>query len=138
MSHLDVLMHNLAKELEIPEGDVKTTISGVYKIPLDPNFNVTVSSADQVILIQCPVAPYPKNHQREEAFLTEIMVANLLGQGTHGSVLGLTPNGDALTLTREIPNFVEYKFFINILEDFFNVADFWHSKALEMNAVSAQ
>lgn len=136
MSHLDVLMHNLAKEMEIPESDLKTDVSGVYKIPLDSKFNVTISSADQVILIQCLVAPYPKNHHHEESFLTEMMMANLLGQGTHGGVLGLTLNGDSLALTREIPNFVEYKFFINILEDFFNIADLWHSKALEMNAVS--
>ena len=96
-------------------------------MPLGDNLVVNLSEIPgNILVLTCNVASYPKTN--EEAFSTRAMLGNLF-QGTKGAVLGLTLDGKNLTLRRIIDYHVEYKEFKELLEDFINVVDFWHTEA---------
>lgn len=58
------------------------------------------------------------------------MLGNLFGQGTHKAVLGLTEDGNMLTLFKVVEYNIDYKQFRDALEDFINSVDFWREEAL--------
>lgn len=123
---LDQLMQQFAQDMEL--GDITTQIPGVYVLPLEEEVRITISAAaGSGFSLQCQLAPCPK--VKEEEFLTQAMLANLFGQGTRGGVLGLTEDGNVLTLSKVIENDLEYKDFKDIIEDFINAVDFWRDEA---------
>ena|ERR1700722_11244045 len=123
---LDTFMQQLTKEMEI-EGSLATEVPGVYAIPVDDNISVLVSSIPRGFTLRCDVAPI--NPENEEVFYIHALQANLFGQGTDGSILGLDSEGKQLILSREIDYNVEYKEFRDLIEDFLNSVDFWREEA---------
>lgn len=69
--------------------------------------------------------------EKREELLIFLMKANFLGQGTGGSVLGMTPDEKALTLSFTMPYEVNYEIFKERLEDFVNYVDYWRAKIRE-------
>lgn len=123
---LDTFMQQLMKDMEV-EGSLATEVPGVYAIPVDENVSVFVSSIPRGFTLRCQVAPIaPEN---EEIFYTHVLQANLFGQGTDGSILGLDSEGKQLILSREIDYNIEYKEFSELIEDFLNSVDFWREEA---------
>jgi hypothetical protein len=125
---LETLIPKLIKDLDLKNTDLKTASPGIYSIPLDENLSVTASEIASGIQFKCALAPMPQ--AREEIFTTHAMTGNLFGQGTRGSIIGLTLDGKTLTLTRVIDYNIDYKEFKELLEDFINTVDFWRSEAL--------
>ena len=123
--NLDKYMDELCKEMEIPN-NLKTQVSGVYSIPLDKDYNVVVTYAPPGFILTCTLGDKPA---ADEDFLLDAMVANVYGQTTFGSVLGLDDTGKKIILSRMVdwnPNVQE---FIQIIEDFINAADFWREES---------
>jgi hypothetical protein len=81
----------------------------------------------QGILGACPKAPC------EELFTT-LMHANLFGDGTGGSVIGLNEEGRVLTFSLDLPQQVAYKQFKEKLEDFVNYLELWQGKIASVAA----
>lgn len=123
MATLSTLLQQLSQELEIPMPAPDT--KGQYKIVFS-DLEVSLYPLEPGIGMYSPVARCPPDGQ--EALFQQMMLANLFGQGTAGAVLGLTPDAKTLTLSQEIEYNIEYKDFRDILEDFLNAADFWHSE----------
>lgn len=123
---LDSHIKLLTKELEI-EGTLATQVPGVYALPLEEDTVINITDKPPGCTLSCSLCSMPK--QREEEFLSQVMLGNLMGQGTRGAVLGVNEDGNLLTLTQALDYNVEYKEFRDILEDFINTVDFWKDEA---------
>ena len=75
------------------------------------------------------VAAVPKGQQ--ELLFTQALLANLCGQGTKGSLLGLNESGTVLTLSHTIDYDINYKEFRDLVEDFISTIDFWREESLK-------
>lgn len=125
---LETFMPRLVQDLELGDISLKSEVPGAYALPLEESVIVFISEIPNGIQLKCKFAPYPKGNT--EVFATQAMLANLFGQGTHGAILGMTADGDILTLTQPIEYAIKYKEFKEILEDFINSIDFWRDEAL--------
>lgn len=125
---LEKLIEKLIPDMELDKATLATEVPGTYALPLDEGLNIIISEIHNGLCLKCTVAPYPK--VREEIFSTQAMLGNLFGQGTRGAILGLTGDGNNLTLTQIIDYNIDYKEFKDSLEDFINSVDFWRDEAL--------
>ena len=123
---LDQFMEKVSKEMELDE-PLKAQVPNVYSIPLDEGLAVTITSksTDQYEFT-CVLGPCPRGER--EAFFTRLLQANLFGHDTFGSVLGMDVEANQLTLTKNIDYHIDYKEFRDIVEDFFNAADYWRTR----------
>lgn len=127
---LDTSFPLLLEELGLGDQVFTTEKSGVYELPMEEGVVVTFSPILNGCLLKCVVASYPEE-SKQEAFAMQAMAGNFLGRGTFGGVLGLTPDGKTITLTRVIPSPFIYKEFRGIVEDFLNAVDFWRTAAAD-------
>lgn len=125
---LDKLIEKLIEDFELTNTTLASEVPGTYAFPLDEGLFIMISEIPNGFFLKCSLAPYPK--VKEEAFSTQAMLGNLFGQGTSGATLGLTMDGNTLTLTQIVDYNVNYKEFKEILEDFINSVDFWREEAL--------
>jgi len=125
---LDNLIENLKKELDIADL-VSSEEPGHFTLNFEENLQINISQVEAGYLLFCAVAPCPKKNT--EMYYNLIMEANLFGQATLGAVLGLNEEGSTLTLSRELDYNINSKEFMDTLEDFVNVADFWRKKTSE-------
>lgn len=118
----------LKDELEF-SGALPPGVPGTYTIPFEEGLAIVVAELPRGgFALSSFFAPVPKTNL--EAFYTHALLGDLLGQGTHGAVVGLNDEATVLTLMREIDYNVTYKDFRDILEDFINSVDFWRAEAL--------
>lgn len=125
---LDRYIPNLIKDLGLESSMLANPSPGVYVLPLDVELSVTMTQTPEGMIFKSQVAPYPKTDIIQ--FSTEALRANLFGDITHGASLGMTLDGEHLTLTHNVDYYIDYKGFRDILEDFINSVDFWHDEAL--------
>lgn len=125
---LETHLQKLAKELEL-EGSFSTQVPGVFQFPIEENLAITLNARSPGFSLSCTLGPIPREGETE--FFTRLLLGNLFGQGTRGSVLGLNEEGNQLTLTQDVDYNAEYKEFRDVLEDFINSVDFWR---LEIHA----
>ncbi|MBA3957792.1 MAG: type III secretion system chaperone [Parachlamydiaceae bacterium] len=123
---LNKLIHEFAKDQELGDS-LPLDSSGNYMIPLDEGLIITIQALPEGFTLFCFLGPCPKNNR--EALFSQALLANLFGQGTHDAVLGISEDGNTLTLSRIIDYHVEYKEFKEIIEDFINVVDFWREES---------
>lgn len=125
---LDDHMKQLARDFELT-APFASEVPGVYSIPLDEGLSISVTNSPQGgYYVSCPFADIPTS--REEEFFNNMLLANLFGQGTNGSVLGITNDGSKLVVSHEIDHELNYVDFRNVLEDFINSVDFWREEVL--------
>ncbi len=111
-------------ELDEP---IEAEMSGVYMIPLEKDLAIVISKSDTGISLVSDVVECPET--KREEFLSNMLLANLFGQGTTHAVLGLNKTGKKITLSRHISHDVNYEEFSDIFEDFINTVDFWKDEA---------
>jgi hypothetical protein len=125
---LKELMSQLAAELEVEEQSLARA-DGVYALPLDEGLTIKIrEDAAGQCLLESSFVPSPQT--KKEAFFSQLLLANLFGQGTRRAVLGLSLDGKQLVLSNELPPTVQYKEFRETLEDFMNTMEFWYHEAL--------
>ncbi len=125
------MLENYIKELSAEMGldtPLPEQSPGVFAMTLDDDIVIQISKVSDGISFTCKAVPCPK--MRKGEFLSEMMLANLFGQGTLNAVLGLNESGDTIVISRIIDHKVDYKEFTDVLEDFMNVVDFWREEAL--------
>ncbi|CCB85482.1 type III secretionT3S chaperone [Parachlamydia acanthamoebae UV-7] len=120
-------MKQLAEELEF-ENSMTSETPGIYVFPLDQDIKIYISSIPQGIYFECAVAPCPTT--RQEELFTQLLLANLFGQGTRGAILGLSEDNKSVKLTQVLENKEDYQLFKDNLEDFVNSVDFWSEETL--------
>lgn len=123
---IDRFMKELAQELELPE--IAPSGRNEYTLPFEDNLDVVITEMPQGFSLKSNICECPKENR--ENFLAHLMLGNLFGQGTHGAVIGLSEEGNLLTLFKVIEYSIDYKQFRDSLEDFINSVDFWKEEAL--------
>lgn len=118
---LQTYIEQLSQELQLPEIPVSND-QHVYSF-IVVGFQIEMWEGEKEIYFFAAVARLP-NHNREE-FLTYVMKANFLGQGTGGSVLGIKEDESSLTLSKSLPYETPYRDFKDLIENFVNYLEFW-------------
>ncbi|MBS4166568.1 MULTISPECIES: type III secretion system chaperone [unclassified Neochlamydia] len=128
MVDLKQFCSQLSKDLGLDEDLLQEEAPGIFSLPIEEEVSIKLGTLAEGFSLQCILCDCPK--ENPEAFLAEIMDANLFGQTTRNCVLGLTEDGNRLTLSRMIDYNLDYKSFNEFLQDFYNVALFWREQAL--------
>lgn len=123
---LDAWMKELSQLWEMEE-PFQTNVPGVYSIPLGEDVSITLTEGNQNVSLSSIVTNCPK--KKEEEFYLRALLANLFGQGTRSAVLGLSEDGNQLTLNQTIRADSNYDTFHLAVEDFINTIDFWREEA---------
>lgn len=118
--YLTQLVENLALE------DALSKENKLYTLKLHKKLIITFRELDPGCTFFSTIGTCPLN-KREEVFIY-LMKANLLGQGTGGSIIGLDREEKFLTLSLALPYDMKYKVFKDALEDFTNYLDFWKNE----------
>lgn len=126
MENLNEFIKKLSYEMELEE-PLKAEMKGFYTLPLGDGVTVAISKGELGLSFFSEICKCPT--LKREEFLTELMHANLFGQGTSDAILGLTTKGDKITLRRDLAHEVDYQEFSDILEDFINTIDYWIREA---------
>lgn len=116
------MLTDLCEDLQI-DPNLQKNESGFYLLPLNDSLQISVKSLDPGVFFFSPISPCPEA-KREELFIL-LMKANLFGQGTFGSAIGLEPNQDHLTLSKAMPYEMDYRSFREEVEDFSNIVEYW-------------
>ena len=114
-------IQQLCTELEI--GIPKLNEKKVFPFKLTNDVEVALKDLEPGVGLQAQICPCPKM-KREEIFIY-LMRANLLGQGTGGSRIGMDPDEKFLTLSLGLPYEMNYKMFKESFEDFVNYLIYW-------------
>lgn len=117
------LIENLCTDLEIvpPPKEEKQLF-----FELKPNLRVSLEDLQPGVAFSAPLSPCPPA-RREELF-TFLMRANLLGQGTGGAAIGLSPDETQLTLSAAFPYEISPPSFREKLEQFINYLLYWREE----------
>lgn len=121
-------VQQLTKELDMEELMLSPE-PGTYIVPFSDNLDIQIKNQNQTLQFKMILGNLPEKNS--ELFLKRAMEANLFGRGTRHCALGITTDGQLLTLSAEIPEQISYKEFKEKLEDLISVADYWRSEALK-------
>ena len=124
---LNSFVDKLGQELQMKDL-ILTTNEGTYTLPFDENIEVQAIQIEHSYLFKGIIGPCPQTNK--EAFIGKAMEANLFGKGTRNNSIGLTEDGNILTLSGELDYNSTYGEFKEKLEDFVSVLDFWRKEAL--------
>lgn len=122
---LDKLIEDLKKEMQLDE-NFSTSTPGVWEIPFEGDMRVKISDLKPDVFFHSVIGPIPLKEQ--ERFFIYTLQGNLFGQGTLGSILGLSDDGVYLTLSRHVNYDISYQEFRDHLEDFINGVVFWQEE----------
>lgn len=125
MADLDQYMQKLSLEMGFDK-PWEIESSGSYMLPLEEDLKIKLTKTDRGISLTADLGDCP--HYKRESFLSELMHANLFGQGTGNAVLGLNKNGSKVTLSHHIEQRISYDDFSAIVENFINISDFWRDE----------
>jgi len=94
-----------------------------YLLRINEYIDIKVWYLDPGYYFNADLLPPPTRNR--EDFFSYIMSANVLGQGTGGSRIGLDIEEKFLTLSYMIPYAPNYKEFKETIEDFVNYVIYW-------------
>jgi hypothetical protein len=118
-------IHTLYDELEM---DPKPTANEKlqYKLVIADDLELFIQEFDDHAFIEANIKECPQQ-KREELFMY-LMEANLLGQGTGESAIGLDQQEKFLTLSSILSYDTNYAEFKNTIEDFTNYLFYWREE----------
>lgn len=117
---LDNFIKEISKELEL-DSPLTADVPGTYVFPLSEDIKIYISNTPQGISFD---GGFNLVSSKQEETFTQLLLANLFGQGTRGAVVGLSEDGKAIKFSKTIEA-TDYKVFKENLEDFVNLIDFW-------------
>ncbi len=88
--------------------------------------SIAIKDLDPGLSLQAQICEVPE--KKKEELFTYVMRANLLGQGTGGSRIGLHSNEKSLTLSLGLPYELNYQMFRETIEDFVNYVIYWREE----------
>ena len=121
-------LEQLCKELAI-EPIPKMNEHKIYSFNIGDQ-TVRLKDLDPGVAMQGSICPCPER-KREDLFIY-LMRANLLGQGTGGSRIGLDSDEKFLTLSLGLPYEMNYQSFKENFEDFVNYLIYWRDEVTKL------
>ncbi len=102
----------------------------IYHLTLEDNLVIFVKDLNPGFYFLCQLMPVPE--ENPENIFMALMLGNLFGQGTGGSVIAIDQESNMLTLSFALPYRFTFQEFRNQLEDFTNYVDFWRREAVNI------
>ena len=127
---LEFILSEMQRILKIPYREKKGTREPRYVIQIEP-FEIETFTHNNQICLFAIVGALPTPIKSES--LEYLMTANFLGQGTGGCSLGFDKSEKYLTLSARFDYEVNYRAFIDKVEEVINYIDYWKSVLLEWN-----
>lgn len=118
------LIEKLCAELSIPPV-FKQHEKNFFLLPFAPGLEIALTDLNPGIGMRAIIASCPRR-KKEECF-TYLMRANLLGQGTGTSRIGLSEDEKNLTLSLSLPYEMNYHAFKEAFEEFANHLIYWRN-----------
>jgi hypothetical protein len=87
---------------------------------------IAIRDLNPGLALQAQICAIPTK-KKEELFIY-LMRANLLGQGTGGSRIGMNSEEKFLTLSSGLPYELDYRIFREAIEDFVNYVIYWRDE----------
>jgi hypothetical protein len=115
------LLTKLLNELKLDP--IKENKDKVYELSINSETLITIYNKNPYIFLRSNISDMPET--KKEDLLIYLMRANLLGQGTEGSKIGLSDNEKTLTLLQRMDYEVEYMQFKENIETFINYLNFY-------------
>ena len=116
----------LLEELEIPE-DEMSQVEGKMVIEVNKGNPITFTEIPpEGFRVFSPIGKCPES--RQEELFSHVMLGNLFGEATSGSVISLDDKTDTLQVHLDVPQCVTYAEFYGHIEIFLNTVDFWRSE----------
>lgn len=115
-------LEKLCGELSISPAP-KLNVNNLFLLRFAPEVEISISDLNPGVGFQANLYASPK--ARKEECFTYVMRANLLGQGTGNSRIGLSDDEKNLTLSLGLPYELDYPVFKETLEDFVNHLVYW-------------
>ncbi|MBX7066737.1 MAG: type III secretion system chaperone [Parachlamydiales bacterium] len=116
-------LEKLCKELSIATPKLNEQKLYSFKIVGE---TVAIRDLDPGIAVHAQICAVP-NKKKEELFMY-LMRANLLGQGTASTRIGMDANEKFLTLSLGLPYELNYQTFREAIEDFVNYLIYWREE----------
>lgn len=126
---LDSFIKQLSSDIELNTPPLPNE-KGVYVLYFQPNIYVHIIPYKEGYSFFADVIPCPKENQ--DSIFEKILLGNLFGQGTNGSILALNEEGTQIILAYHNPERTDYRFFHDKLEDFLNTVEFWQEEAVNL------
>ena len=124
---IESFVKQLASDYELKEA-FESEAPNTWRIPVDEGETIILRDLGSAFKVECKVIDTPRG--KEEGLYERMLLANLFGQGTWGSVISLDEEGKHIILSRTVDHEINYKDFKLIVEDFINAVDFWKEEAL--------
>ncbi len=126
------MIHEFVKkicaELSIPPA-TQTDSKKLYQLKLGQRTAIDCVDLLPGLGLRANMAPIP-SHRKEDLFVY-IMRANLLGQGTSRSRIGINATEKSLTLSLGIPYELNYRSFKEAFEEFANHLIYWREEIVK-------
>jgi hypothetical protein len=116
-------LDRLCKELSIQTPKINERKVYPFKMGVE---TVSLKDLDPGIALHTQICEVPK--KRKEDLFIYLMRANLLGQGTGGTRIGMDSEEKFLTLSLGLPYELNYQLFRETIEDFVNYAIYWREE----------
>lgn len=111
---------------ELPK-PLRQDLPGVYVVPLEEDLRFTIAKlGEEGFSLRSEICKGPASKIEEGLML--LLNANLFSQATEGALLGLNEAGTDVVLTRDISHSYDENQFIEIVESFINMIDFWREE----------
>lgn len=125
---LEAFVNQLREELEMEAMSPNDRLSDfpkAFRLELDNHLDISLKEKNPGIWMKAPLRA-PPDEKLEELY-THLMEANLFGQGTRGSSIGLDASGEMLELQMELKYELNYRSFRDAVEDFANLIEYWQT-----------
>lgn len=130
---LKELLADLARRMhwvQVPNQDA----DGNCVLVFDEDLSLTLGESQDMACISLFSRLHPCPKDRQEEVFSTLMAANLLGQGTGPSALGLSEDGSQITLSQTLQGEVAVDDLEEALEEFLNTCDFWQEEVQSLGA----
>ena len=114
---LEAFVNQLREELEMgamAPGDRLSDFPKAFRLKLDNHLDISLKEKNPGIWMQAPLRTAPD--EKLEELYTHLMEANLFGQGTRGSSIGLDTSGEMLELQMELKYELNYRSFTEVIK----------------------
>lgn len=122
-------LQQLCKELAI-DSMPKLNEQKIYPFRLGEE-TIHLKDLEPGVAIKGQICPCPER-KKEDLFIF-LMRANLLGQGTGGSRIGMDSDEKFLTLSLGLPYEMNYQIFRDHIEDFVNYLIYWREEVTKFD-----
>jgi len=122
-------MERFCEDVEVSPNILESPNQDTFTLPIDDETQITIKKVENGFRLFGNVYPAPT--ENKETLFVQLLEGNLFGQGTMGATLGLTDDGQTVTLQELISDEVSYQEFYDKYEDFLNTLKYWQNFAKE-------